>query len=192
MRTPIVYVYDKKKIVYYPIPKAASHSIREYLGEYDTKAKLKLDKLVHRFNNYFRFTFVRNPYDRFASFYYDKIMHWNCHPRCRSFLMRYGINYNTTLNQAADKLRKYITNNVHTLHQYRFISSKGNITVNFIGKLENIQNDIHIVNRYAKTSTNLRILNAVGRKYNKQYDKEYKDIIYDTYKEDFELLTYDK
>jgi len=189
MRPLKAWAYDDKKILYIPVPKVASNSIKAYLGNLDRKVKLNL---VYRFKNYFKFAFVRNPYDRFASFYYDKIKSWNAIGRNKFFLVKNGISSKTTLVEAAEKICKYYRSNIHTVPQVDFLFNDKMIMVDFVGKFENINEDIDIIKSHFKSTTNLLHLNASKKPQVYQYDSVYKDIIYNTYKEDFKLLGYHK
>lgn len=62
-------VFEKYKAIYFPIPKVACSSIKVFLTDF---AEFSLDDL-DKFKNYFKFAFVRNPWDRLVSCYINKV-----------------------------------------------------------------------------------------------------------------------
>ncbi len=66
------WVSEKYRTIYFLINKCASSSIKEVLLSKSSFRRIRVKKLKNS-ENYFKFTFVRNPYDRIVSAYKDKI-----------------------------------------------------------------------------------------------------------------------
>ena len=91
------------------------------------------------FNNYFKFTFTRNPYDRAVSqFYYTKkridLIEWLGLPKDGSFTF-------------LDYLNAISSSPMHVQFQPQcdFLFEGPNLLVDFVGKLENFQEDFDFV-----------------------------------------------
>jgi len=159
-----------------------------YADQHLTCSLLKKDPRVKNcFDSFFKFTFVRNPYDRFFSTFF-----WN-----RSY---WKTNENTieVFNKWVDDFKPN-TKKDHFLEQNKFIyDDNGKLMVDFVGKVENIENDF-------KTITNMIGLNINNTlpKYNitenkTKYNKDdflttaNKQKIYELFKKDFEIFEYKK
>ncbi len=122
-----------------------------------------------KINDYFKFTIVRNPYDRMLSFYF-----WSKGKNNQKFNRNEFIKF---IRNNKSFQHKYIDN---TFHIIRF--------ENLINELKNIECLKEIVN-----FNNYPTLNASSnskRNYNEIYDKELKDLVFNKYKKDFELFGY--
>ena len=164
---------------------------------YENHQRLSILENDYNINDLFIFTFVRNPYDRCISWFsYHK----------NSDLEEYK---NMTLNEWVKQGCKthwkiqnktnWIIENKSPLLQYNFI--EGNKQIDFIGKMENFENDckeiIKILNNlFEKNQINKQIVYK-NIKLNKSDNKEIlsdesKEIIYTLFKKDFEYFNYNK
>lgn len=133
------------------------------------------------YNTYFKFSFVRNPYDRVKSEFF-----WR---------QRIGdINIDTDFKKWVFNFYSKIDND-HKLPQYKYIfNDNGDKVVDFLGRVENMNIDftklLDTIN-YPKKEPLLKE-NINKNKKNVIIDQETKEKIIDIYNEDFKLLGYDK
>ena len=128
------------------------------------------DTYGEKINDYFLFTIVRNPYDRMLSFYLFSKGENN-----QVFDRNEFIDF---INKKDYFQHKYIDNTFHIIHYE-----------NLINELKNIE-----CFKEAVDFNNYPTLNASSNSeinYNEIYDEELKDLVFNKYKEDFELFGYE-
>ena len=143
--------------------------------------------------NYFSFSFVRNPYDRFISIMHNSTMDsCPCWSRGRSINTVQGFFEldNCCIHQLT---RRYGT-------QFEFLEDEnGEVGVDFVGKLENYEEDYNKLRelapllppfdgRYRLNGTKQRQSVPVDQHYNHKT----RDLVYEFYKDDFIKLGYEK
>ncbi|MBK8807395.1 MAG: sulfotransferase family 2 domain-containing protein [Bacteroidales bacterium] len=148
----------------------------------------------HYFQNVFKFTFVRNPWDRLYSAYSyldkklgnkkDKLFAENILKGITDFESFF---YHVFLPKALYK------NHFFFYPQYYFIcDNKDRIIVDYIGKVESINNDFiyikEILNLSDKTLMHLNKSNESD--YKTHYNQEMINIVAKLYKKDIELFDY--
>ena len=143
-------------------------------------------------DKYFSFTFVRNPFDRLYSAY--------------KFLKKGGINYQdrlafqTHLSEFKD-FEDFVLNGLnkeliyqitHLIPQYEYLCDKrGSILVNFVGRFENLDNDVLFLSKKLK-----KVIKLDHHNYNKKldfkeaYSDDMMDKVYQIYQKDFEIFNY--
>ena len=197
-------VIHNKRCIFIHIPKTGGTTIEHFLRE---KGKNQLDyigvinnrsmqhykaselklKIPEYFYKYYKFSIVRNPYERLLSEYY-----W-----CP--LINIGHKYNKT----KDDFLKYIiflfknknkmlsVYNDHFIPQYEFLYENNNLIVNNIFKYEHFS----YVNDFLKKKLNINndfiILNKTNLE-KEDWSLDQKEIIYKLYKNDFLLFNYKK
>ncbi len=215
------------KFIYFPIPKVANSSVRAFLGKqilcedylslnddltYMHRLPFERIKIkdVEKYDDYFKFTFVRNPYSRIVSCYVDKILkefdetgdiHFRAarryYPDFYSKL-RPGMSFYQFVKVISKIPDEY--SDVHFISQHKLLSKDlkkaniNNIPIDFYGRFEDFDHDFS------------RIFNYIGLKFRntphfkkRTYKKDYKffyrqktvELIKNRYKEDLKLFNYD-
>lgn len=180
IRTPIWFLLARAhRLAYLQIPKVACTSMRAALCRLN-RPDLPEEQLLERgafarhpewsdlveptdsiVQKCFRFTFVRHPYDRFASFYRSKIgkrSDEQIKPHFRKMGLRAGLSAEEVFDRVESLDRETI--DPHLAPQNYFVSSKGSARVQFIGRLERLDEGVEEV--AAKSGTALKVprLNA--------------------------------
>ncbi|MAN26644.1 MULTISPECIES: sulfotransferase family 2 domain-containing protein [Mesonia] len=189
---------DYYQCIFVHIPKNAGLSVCYTLfgntGGSHRKIKSYKDLFAPKtFKKYFKFTFVRNPWDRLVSTYF--------------FLKKGGVTEKDRIwaeknimhyESFEDFVKQWLTienihNSLHFQPQYSFIENKfGEIDMDFIGRFENLDNDFMYVasklgiNRKLK-KTNKSIRN---KNYKSYYSRETKEIVNKVYQKDICLFKY--
>lgn len=205
-------ISNKHRFIFVAIPKTATHAIRfalrkhlddkldwEQVGlfvkktlPFESLAKLGNGHIkcleIHPFLgeetwcNYFKFTIVRNPYDRFISYCF--------------FMNREDITFQKHALQRMKKIinDKKVQQNLWFIPQHLFITDhNGELMVDFVGKYENLVNAYqHICTQIGIPSEALpRINRSIHNHYTQYYDDELKQAVFEFYQKDFELLGYE-
>ena len=193
-----------RKIIFIHIPKTAGSSIEHLLrdeGKYELdfigvrngrsthhymgiELKMILKEL---YPTYYKFSFVRNPYDRLISEYF-----W-----CR--INNVGHKFNKTFDEFLDYVEDVIKNkkffkpieNDHFIPQYSFLFFNNKLIVNNIFKYEDIETVGPLIKKRLKIKTSLQHLNK-SVKNEITLTQDQKDRIYNLYQIDFETFNYDK
>lgn len=151
------------------------------------------------FETYFKFTFVRNPYDRCVSkFFFSKGGHK------KDISIPAWVNIEPKIDFSPKAFSEFLirlSNNslkAHDMLQSHFILDENqNSLVDFIGKYENLKEDLAKILDILKIN---KSINELPHRYKNliPYDKsEYltpknKQLIYDKFKKDFEIFGYEK
>ena len=156
-------ISEKYNCLFVHVPKTAGQSVESFfLGlhglSWENRAPLLLkpnpdpargpERLAHltaqeyvgcgyvteqRFRKFFKFAFVRNPWDRLVSVYHYK--GFKDRYSFRDFILR-GMSFEN----------RYLGVYRHLMPQYEYLyDNKGNLLVDFIGRFENLQNDFEEV-----------------------------------------------
>ena len=193
-----------RKIIFIHIPKTAGSSIEHLLrdeGKYELdfigvrngrsthhymgiELKMILKEL---YPTYYKFSFVRNPYDRLISEYF-----W-----CR--ISNVGHKFNKTFDEFLDYVEDVIKNkkffkpieNDHFIPQYSFLFFNKKLIVNNIFNYEDIETVAPLIKKRLKIKTSLQHLNK-SVKNEITLTQGQKDRIYNLYQIDFETFNYDK
>lgn len=142
------------------------------------------------FNSYFKFAFVRNPWDKALSFYYyNARRNWDRYP----FSKKNAPDFNSFIK---DWYIKGTRRGFHHLSHspcLDWISDKNGVIVDFVGKFENLQEDFNsIFDAIGLPPTDLPKKNrSVHEHYSNYYNQESIDIIAKMYNKDVEYFNYD-
>lgn len=144
-----------------------------------TAQQIKEKLQVHVYDNFFKFAFVRNPWDWQVSLYH------------------YALNSQYHHSDLTKKMKNFdeyiewrVSNDVHL--QKEFVTDgAGNIIVDFIGKVEKIdKNFVEICNRVGIESHLSHINKTKHRDYKQYYNSRTRELVYNAFHEDIELFEY--
>lgn len=192
--------FDKYKCIYVHIPKCAGISISNSLfkskaGGHLTATDYQLIFSRQEFNTYFKFAFVRNPWDRLYSAY-TFMKKGGRHPGDK----RWADKHLSSFNDFESFVRNWVTvenihKSTHFKSQYEYLfSPSGEKLVDFIGYYENLQSDFEKVRQKLNIEADLLSLNKTGAttaQFKNHYTSEIKQIVSDVYQDDIKHLNYD-
>ena len=169
-------VQDFRRLNYHHPPNWTQH-----LPLKEREKHIPKDKI----DSYFKFAFVRNPWDRVLSEYLYIKKEGGCN--CKEDDKR--------LNTFKEYLKNFLACSWedHALPQKDLIlNAQGNIGVDFVGRFENLQNDFNFVaNRIGLKNTTLPRFNETRRgAYTQYYNNETRQIVKEIYKKDIEYFGY--
>ena len=192
--------FDLRRCIFIHIPKCAGISVgRSLFGEnfeagHPTLKRYQIIFGPREFNSYFKFTFVRNPFDRLVSAFF--------------FLKKGGMNpkdkkwaeENLSAHDSFDAFVKAWVNpdNIqsgrHFIPQSEYIClGKNRLGVDFIGYYENLAADFQIISRKLNLNSTLLEMNrgpSRDKDYREYYTDETRAIVAKVYADDLRLLGY--
>ncbi|MFG5086309.1 sulfotransferase family protein [Campylobacter lari] len=194
--------HDKYKCIFIHVPKVAGSSIERVIYQTDrwlvghVKASdyVKLDR--NKFENYFSFGFVRNPYDRVVSAYhYLRSGGGNLVDEtwAKENIYKYNSFEEFVLNLQNNDEQIKILNWMHFIPQHKYLcDDEKSILVNFVGKFENLEEDFKTILKVLNRKEKLIHINKSNHTNYKNYynDAMYK-IVREIYRNDFEVFDYD-
>lgn len=188
--------FDQKKAIFVHIPKTAGLSVVESVfgahGGHRSAAYYR-KFFDNEFEQYFKFTFVRNPWDRLYSAYrfleagglnkHDKQAFEIHLAKCESF-------EDFVINWLDEKM---IFKIIHFFPQsYFIVDDKGKSLVDYIGRFENLQKDYRHIVQQLGLEVSLPHVNKSNRKDSYQfiYTKEMEEKVARIYQEDISRFSY--
>lgn len=213
-------ISHKYKFIFIAIPKTGTTSIEESLKsrielkidnynifKHDICPEEKRDHKIRKhstakeikevlgekiYNSYFKFCFVRNPWDRLVSIYYEAKKPTNCSSNFQNGkedpwyihqIKAKELSFKDYLFYFKDEWENYIS---------MISDDNWSFLVNFIGKIENINDDFRkICNIIGLRKMELPILNKSGKNnYASYYDNEAKELVRSIHRKDICLFDY--
>lgn len=210
-------ISHKHKFIFIHIPKCAGSSIRDFyfdtpnlnwrkpnyellygwcpkrqihLQHATTKQLLETDLIdKNDWNNYFKFTFVRNPWDRAYSSYLWVMKDRKINDSFRNFILGEGL-FMDVLRDGQDMNNRAC----HKWKQTEFFNTSEDYKIDFIGHFENLNNDISLINKTLGIEKKFKIHSNKSEKgakhYSLFYNKKNSDLIKEIYKNDIETFGY--
>lgn len=201
LNSPTFKPFIENKCIFIHIPKSAGTSVNQSIfgrntGNHTTIAEYQIAFSRKEFDSFFKFTFVRNPWDRLLSAFIYLKNGGRCkkdYQWAEKHLFPYK-NFNDFVMEWVSK--RNVFKGIHFLPQYRFITTPKNFKpeVNFIGFFENIDNDYEYIRKLLHVGKKLIHENeTIGKigDYRSFYNDKTVEIVYDVYHEDIELFGYD-
>lgn len=209
-RQPVILVSHARKFLFIGVPKVCTQSfLRRFFFDSQTRKNLKIEWIeggqnitgaaLSRYKDYYKFSFVRNPWARALSCYNSKINRATIDKKARIHALYKGLNeymnfedFCAWLNtpEGGDEIADR-----HWLSQYQFLyDAQGRICCDFLGRLENFEQDFYTLaqkldlpfNRLENTG---RITNATN--YRGFYTDQSRSLIARRYARDIDLFGYE-
>lgn len=139
------------------------------------------------FNSYFKFVFVRNPWDRLVSMYHRRLNFLSLHSKYKKVDGHLNLNSFDEFIKACHPKKGPLRS-----QSYYILNHAGNIGVDFIGRLENYEED------WQKVCEKLNVGNILlphlnkssHEEYWKYYNKDLIEIVAEKFKKDIKLFNY--
>lgn len=193
--------FDEQKSIFVHITKCAGVSVAKSLFGNLGGAHLRIPhyQLIfskQEFEEYFKFTFVRNPWDRLVSAFLF-LKKGGANKVDRTWAAANLTQYDDFHSFATGWVnRKNIHNWKHFVPQYKFVCEPGSHTpaVDFIGHFENLEADYAYINNKLGNRSSLQHLNKTGgerKDYKEYYTPATRDQVAEVYREDIRIFGYD-
>ncbi len=215
---PLEYIIlPNERLIYLVISKSACTSIKITLGKkYNIFSKSENGLDIHsnpnwirkfrqinkEFKDYYKFTFVRNPFERLVSCYNDKVIYEEKNKEKKKYYFKdypYLIKPNISFQEFIDiiiKIPDFLSDR-HFRSQSSSIFSNKRININFIGKVENIKKDWENISKKFNFDSkivheNKSLFNKKENYYFQYYNKIIAQKVYKRYKKDIKHFNYEK
>lgn len=213
------FIYEPLRVVYLSIPKAACTSIKAALAkacgiavarelevhQIHSRPEMRLQegRLDKAAEGYYKFSFVRNPFERVVSCYRDKVVA-SAHPQNpkANYFSSYAIPMPSHLSFAEfvkrisaipDRLA-----DTHFQSQYALLYDAGELQVDYLGRVENLQQDWRPVAEKFQLSLSLNHSNVSKHNagshsdYRCYYTEALAQLVYERYRRDVEEFGYEE
>ena len=191
--------FDENQCIFLHVPKNAGQSIRSTLFENLLPGHMKVFtyQLIfpkRLFESYYKFAFVRNPWDRLASAYMF-MKGGGAHEKDRLWSEKTLTEYESFESFVKNGLQKdEIQDWPHFRPQVDFLKGQnGKLELDFIGRFENLREDFNHIRDHLGLSGDLLFINKTKTKrepYSTYYSDELREIAARVYKEDIEAFDY--
>jgi len=177
-----------KKIIFIHVPKCAGNSIKKAVGGFSGDSHLKASDIPQGlFDNFFTFSFVRNPWDRCLSAYFYLLKGGS---QNRSDLIdkeTYVNNYFDFNDFVQNGLLEASKNQQHFKKQCFYLDRE----VDYIGYFERINQDFNMLSLMLNLQGKLSRQNATKKlNYKKYYNPSSLEIVREIYKDDIDQFGY--
>ncbi len=166
---------------------------------YQIDGKQFLDRLDGEYKDYFKFAFVRNPWDRLVSCYSDKIFGTG---RGMGYKPRAGVKLyrDMPFDEFVEGVHAIPDEdaNSHFRSQYEVLCPRGDkqVVADFVGRFENLAGDFEFAMEAAGVTREHEIphmLRSDGRRsrpYAEFYDDRLKKLVHERFRDDIEIFEY--
>ena len=184
-------INHKYKLIYFPIFKTGCYSTSLILEGLYHFNKIHLNEITENYSDYYKFTFVRNPYKRFNS------------------AVKYLINMTRNENYIEEdsfkkvkfKFNDLFSDNlsVYSKNHLKLQSEFWNFTYDYIGYTDTlhydlcnilIKNNIKIIDKHLQYIKMENNINNTSKNKNITFDKELLEKVNEFYKKDFEIFNF--
>lgn len=184
-------ILEKQKIAFAHIPRTGGTSIKSMFGSSEQthmRASEIIQKLGPKRPDYFIFGFVRNPWDLMVSSYF----YLKQSPEAQKLYYPIALDQDETFADWVNRRLSPIPR-VHGLLFGAWLGIKDKLSVDFVGKLETIDQDMRFILQYTKqTPADVPHLKATDREsYRQYYDDKTKDLVWLNYHKDICAFEYE-
>lgn len=188
--------FDEHQAIFIHITKTAGTSVAlglfSYLPYHYTAIEYRVIYGKKTFDNYFKFAFVRNPWDRLYSAYrYLKSGGWNEKDKA------WGNTHLASYNDFNQFVLGWLTpcnilKHIHFKPQHEFMSdARGNLLVDYVAYFETLEEDFNKISAHLGIISKLGSHNTnPGDNYRDIYSEEAKAVVAQVYKKDIEYFGY--
>ena len=193
----LIYAFNESKTIFVHIPKTAGISIiKAIYGDVSKEGHRSIyfyKKLFDKdFEDFFTFSFIRNPYERLYSSY-KFLQNGGMNQHDKSAFQKYLSHYSDFEDFVLNGLNsEIIFEIIHFIPQSEFIcNNDGKIIVDFIGRFENLNEDFKKLSDKINKEIVLEHHNKNNKvNFSKIYTEDMKLKVYNIYKKDFEIFKY--
>ena len=192
-------IIDEHKFIFVHLRKTGGTSIQDFFtGDSDVskgwvykhfEPKDYYSRNPKKWNDYFKFSFVRNPFCFLVSYYHFRIM------RLKGELGEVELFMKEQYENSCfeEWIKEGFFGDPRIRPQVEQLSINNKVAVDFIGRFENLQNDFNIVcDKIGIPRQQLPHKNKTKRKhYTEYYDEETKQIVAEKYAKDIEMFGYE-
>jgi hypothetical protein len=192
-------MFDDHRCIFVHIPKCAGISINQalfgHLGAgHRTIGWYQLIFEPGKFNSYFKFSVVRNPFDRLVSAY-TFLQGGGLTEKDRRWALEHLSGYNDFDSFVKGWLtRKNIYIGLHFIPQYRFVCTRNKkVMVDYIANVETLDQDFNKIANRLGVGGELPMQNTSARShaYQDYYTDETRAIVREVYEDDLQIFGYD-
>lgn len=182
--------------------KAEAPDTQPYLGTHDHAFWAK-HLLANEWNDYFKFAFVRNPWDRLVSWYvmimqktkrYHEMHRGNVPLRLWQYVLGNSSNFEEFILNCTKAIDDIDGKKSFVYNQLDYISDEcGDIIVDYVGKYETLEADVeHVLHKLGLNYQHMPHLNKSRRQhYSYYYTTKTRDIVAARYERDIEFFGYE-
>jgi hypothetical protein len=178
---------------------------QDFLGTHD-HASWARQKLEPEWSQYFKFAFVRNPWDRLVSWYtaitqnttllprYQRILRRDKYSRFRQYVLENSTSFEEFIANCTEVVDDYDGRKSLSYNQLDYVTGgDGKIIVDFIGRFENLNHDAGFILR--ELGIRDEQLPHIGRSRHRHYSEYYCDktrnAVAQKYQRDIEFFGYE-
>ena len=184
-------ISHKYKCIFVHIPKTAGTSIENVLRDENppvynslhNTASTYIKKYERYFDNYFKFSVVRNPWDRLVSgYFYHRALGYGSHKD------RYGKSFKEFVQKIETFPQRHFL-----VGQYNYINIKGVDVLDYLIKFESLEEGFCEVSKKLnfKIKTLYDVRKTEHKHYTEYYNDETKQIVAEKYAKDIEYFGYE-
>lgn len=184
-------VCHEKKFIWYRVAKVGTRTIYDVFDKADLELINKrvtfYSNPANRYPDYFKFAFVRNPWDRLVSCWKDKVVSYN--------YFRFSDSDRSKL-KSFENFVAFLEGvdiescDLHLRSQSKLVDVDN---LDYIGRFESFSSDLHaLVQKLELGEVKIKRLNASDNRknYRKYYDEALRQKVASIYREDIEIFSY--